>query len=211
MVASVAQNSQVSVAERVRMLRALRNAGADLNQRTLWATPLFSAAMSADDEAVEALLKAGADPFCQPTGLTGLCFSALDGPAPRVDRVIDLLVGAGLDPDAPDEAGLRPLHAALAPDQYGPGHAESDGFNEPAALALIRVGVTIDISYPSSGYRPLHAAAAADSVAVITALLEAGANPTDRSADGKTPLDVAREVDARRCIEVLERAAPAEQ
>lgn len=206
-VEAVARNGRVPVGERVRMLQALDAAGADLNQKAPWATPLFGAAMEADDEAVEALLAAGADPLCEPTGLVGICFSAQRGPDPAVERVIDLLVAAGLDPDELDAGGLRPLHAALAPDQFGPGYAESDGFNEPAALALIRLGVTIDIMYPDTGYRPLHAAAAAGSAPVVAALLQAGAKPTDRAADGTTPLDIAHEAHARECAALLEPAS----
>jgi ankyrin repeat protein len=205
-VEGVARNTAVPVEERVRMLQALRAAGADLDHATEWATPLFSAAMNADDDAVEALLVAGADPSREPNGLQGVCFSAITGPHPGVDRVIALLVAAGLDPDEPDEHGLRPLHAALAPDAYGPGYAESDGFNEPAALALIRYGVSLDIEYPETGFRPLHAAAAASCSTVLVALLQAGASPIETSADGRTPLDVARHSGALACVELLTRA-----
>jgi ankyrin repeat protein len=205
-VESVARNTAVAVEERVRMLQALRAAGADLDHCPEWATPLFSAAMSGEDDSVEALLLAGADPFYEPTGLQAVCFSAISGPHPGVDRVIALLVAAGLDPDQPDEHGLRPLHAALAPDAFGPGYAESDGFNEPAALALIRAGVTLDIQYPETGLRPLHAAAAADCTSVLLALLHAGASPTETTADGRTPLDVARDSGALACVDLLKQA-----
>jgi len=205
-VESVARNAAVPVEERVRMLHALHTAGADLDHVMEWATPLFSAAMNADDDAVEALLVAGADPLRAPTGIQGVCFSAITGSHPGVERVIDLLIAAGLDPDEPDDQGLRPLHAAMAPDSYGPGYAESDGFNEPAALALIRHGVSLDIEYPETGFRPLHAAAAAGSVSVLAALLRAGVNPMDTSAEGRSAVDIARDAGARACVEILERA-----
>jgi cytohesin len=188
----VAQNARVRLEERVQMLRALRAAGADLD-RSGDVTPLFAAALAADAEAVEALLAAGADPHREPTGMQGVSFSAFVGPHPGVDKVIDLLV----------EAGLRPLHAALAPDQYGPGYAESDGFNEPAALALLRHGADLHIVYPDTGYGPLHAAAAAGSVAVVSALLGAGADPNARTPEGQTALDIARQHGAVDCVEVL--------
>lgn len=205
-VESVARNAVVAVEERVEMLQALRAAGADLDQATDGATPLFSAAMNAEDEAVEALLVAGADPFRAPTGLRGVCFSAVTGPHPGVERVIDLLIAAGLDPDEPDEHEFRPLHAALAPNTYGPGYAASDGFNELAALALIRHGVSIDIEYPGTGFRPLHAAAAAGCSTVVIALLQAGASPIEAAADGRTPVDIARDSSALVCVTLLERA-----
>ena len=205
-VESVARNGTVAIEERVRMLQAIRAAGADLDHITDWANPLFGAAMNGEDDAVEALLVAGADPFRTPTGLQGVCLSAITGPHPGVERVVDLLIAAGLDPDEPDEHGLRPLHAALAPDTYGPGYAESDGFNEPAALALIRHGVSLDIEYPETRFRPLHAAAAAGSSTVLISLLQAGANPSETCADGRTPVDIARDSGARACVELLERA-----
>jgi ankyrin repeat protein len=160
-VESVAGNDRMPVDERIEMLRALHSAGADLDALVSGVPALFGAGLSFDDEAVEVLLRAGADPFVEPTALMGVCFSFSDAPDPRVDRIIDLLVAAGLDPNGPDEAGLRPLHAAMSPDQYGPGYAESDGFNEAATLALLRVGAAIDITYPDTGFTPLHAAAAA--------------------------------------------------
>ena len=204
----VARNAAVSIGVRVAMLRRLEAAGADLNGREFGTPPLFGAGLSFDDDAVDVLLRAGADPFVEPTALVGVCFSASNHPDRRVERIIDLLVAAGLDVNAPDDAGLRPLHAALAPDQYGPGYAESDGFNEAATLALLRVGASIDISDPILGYRPLHAAAEAGSHRVVTALLAAGADPTERSRDGHTAAEIARRASATPCVNLLEQAQP---
>lgn len=204
----VATNAAVPIIERVAMLHRLAVAGADLDGRDFGTPPLFGAGLSFDDDAVDVLLRAGADPFVEPTALVGVCFSASDHPDPRVERIIDLLTAAGLDMNASDDAGLRPLHAALAPNQYGPGYAESDGFNEAAILALIRVGATIDITDPILSYRPLHAAAAAGSQRVVSALLAAGADPTEQTGDGHTPLDIARRASATPCVRLLERARP---
>ena len=174
------------------MLRLLVDLGVDLDRAVKHATPLFGAAMGPDPAAVEALLAAGADVHTSPAPLSGACFLCIERPHAGTDRVIDLLVAAGADPNDEDERGYRPLHAALGANTFGPGYQASDGFNLPAALALMRHGASIDITFPESGYRPLHAAAAASSPELITALLAAGAVPTDRDVDGNTPLAVAR-------------------
>ncbi len=68
---SVARTQSIPLDERVRMLRALDAAGADLDRRGAHARPLFSVATAGHAEAVEALLAAGADPERKATGLLG--------------------------------------------------------------------------------------------------------------------------------------------
>lgn len=199
----VAANEDVPVAERVAMVGALQRAGADINGRASRSSPLFGAALAGDDQGVEVLLRAGADVFVRPTPLQALCFSASHEPDPRIEGILDLLIAAGLDPNGEDDAGLRPLHAALAPDRFGPGYEESDGFGEAAALALLRAGVDIDIVDPRTGHRPLHAAAVAGSLRVIQALLKIGANANETTPDGQTPADLARQVGAHDCVQAL--------
>lgn len=206
---SVASNSRVSVDERVAMLRRLVDAGVDLNSRARHFTALGSVAMSGLADAVQALLTAGADPTACPSPLGAACFSYTDDRDPGMERVVDLLVGAGLDPNDRDAAGLVPLNAALSEDAFGSGYASSDGINVAAALALIRNGASVDITFPETGYRPLHAAAAAGSATLVEALLAAGADPTERTPTGETPLDVARNARAPDCIRLLEAAASA--
>jgi ankyrin repeat protein len=205
-VEDLARNGAVPIEERVDMLHMLIDAGADIDAAG-GSPPLSSAAMAFADDAVEALLRAGADPNVQPSPLGSVCFSWSDRPRADVDRIIDLLVEAGVDPDASDRAGLRPLHTAMSPDTYGPGFAESDGFNEAATLALLRVGASIDITWPETGYRPLHAAAAAGSIRCVRALLEEGADPDEQADDGSTPADVARAAGAHHCEEALDAAS----
>jgi ankyrin repeat protein len=197
----------VPIEERVDMLDMLVDAGADIDAATGGAPPLSCAAMAFDADAVDALLRAGADPNVLPSPLGWVCFSWSDRPRAEVDRIIDLLIEAGLDPDASDGAGLRPLHTAMSPDTYGPGFAESDGFNEAATLALLRVGASIGITWPENGYRPLHAAAAAGSIRCVRALLEQGADPDERAADGSSPADVARSTGAHHCEQALDAAS----
>jgi ankyrin repeat protein len=203
----VARNRAASVAARVAMLRLLTEAGVDVDRlSSSRATALHLAAMAGDADAVEALLAAGANLRVEPSVLGSACFSFSKDRDPRMERTIDLLVAAGLDPNDVDAGGYTPLHAALSADAFGLDYAESDGINVAAAVALIRHGASIDIVYPDTGYRPLHAAAAGDSGTLVALLLDAGADPTQRTTAGETPLDVASEVGAEECVQLLEAA-----
>jgi uncharacterized protein len=57
----------------------------------------------------------------------------------------------------------------------------------------------------AGGYTPLHQAAAAGLVEVITILLEAGAKRDMRCDQGKTPADYARERGHEGVLQVLSR------
>jgi cytohesin len=199
----VARNGQATVEERVAMLRALVDAGVDLDARTPRAAPLFGAAMNGDADAVEALLRAGADPHVEPKAMSAACFSCFERRHDGMERTIGLLIDSGVDPDDSDERGFRPLHAALAPDTYGPGYEESDGFNLAASIALLDRGASIDITYPDTGSGPLHAAAAAGSDELVEELLRRGADPTAVSTEGEVPIDV-----ARRFLDMLRSQPP---
>jgi ankyrin repeat protein len=198
----IAENEGVPLSDRVAMLRALRAAGADLNEvdendlvRKEWrATPLFIAAMQHDADAVSALFAAGADPQRKPTALEGVCFSFATDPTDAVERIIDECVEAGIDINVPDANGYLPLHQALSPDAYGPGYSSSDGCNGSAAIALIRNGARFDVPYPGiyPGWMPLHVAAVQKLIPVIEALSAAGADKSVRNPDGDTYLDILR-------------------
>jgi ankyrin repeat protein len=192
-VREVARNRDVTVNERTAMLRALVAAGVDLDEGDYPA--IAAQAMNGDDQGVEALLAAGADPRVR-NAMASVCFSYSDERDAGIERVIDLLIAAGFDPNERDADGYTPLRQALSPDEWGTGPAgyqESDDINVAAAAALIRAGASIDIVYPNfGGYGPLHVAALQCSAAGIELLLAAGADPAQRSPGGETPLDVAR-------------------
>jgi ankyrin repeat protein len=188
----VARNGKAAIDERVAMLNVLVSNGVDLDARTPRTTAMFGPAMNGDFEAVQVLLAAGADPRVEPRAMAAACFLGFDDRHERIEATIAVLIEAGIDPNETDEHGYRPLHAALAPDTYGPGYQESDGFSLPAAIALIEHGASIDIEYPDTGYRPLHAAAAAGSDALVEELLRLGADPTVLTMDGESPTDIAR-------------------
>ena len=189
---NIARHAGCGVDERVAMLELLVDNGVDLNAPTPSGTPLSGAALAGDSEAVEALLAAGADPRGPGNPMAMVCFSGSEARAEGIERTVHLLVDAGLDPDDVDEHGYRPLHAALSPDAYGPGYQESDGFNLAAAVALLDRGASLDLEFPATGYRPLHAAAAAGSDELVARLLAEGEDLTARAAGGETALDVAR-------------------
>jgi ankyrin repeat protein len=151
--------------------------------------------MQGNAGAVEALLAAGANPRIEPNAMAFACFSYSANRDARIERVIDVLVAAGFDPNERDEQGYRPLHAALSPNEYGNGYRSSDGISVAAAAALIRNGASIDIVFGNfDDYGPLHVAARERSAPALAVLLAAGVDPWQRTPAGETPLDVARAV-----------------
>lgn len=183
----IAERSDTDLSERVAMLQRLVQEGVDLED----GYPLARVAMGGNADAVQALLSAGADPHGHRNPMAMVCFSFSDSRSEGIERTVRLLAEAGIDPNDVDQNGFRPLHAALSPDAYGPGYQESDGFNLAAAIALIDLGASIDLEFPDTGYRPLHAAADAGSDELVERLLAEGADRHSQTAGGATALDVA--------------------
>ena len=71
---------------------------------------------------------------------------------------------------------------------------------------LVKAGADLEASTPTSRFTPLHAASIRGQSEVVSALVEAGANPNSRSSDGRTPLCVAAVVGHLDAIKVLLRA-----
>ena len=87
----------------------------------------------------------------------------------------------------------QPLHACIALSR------------DPGTVGiLIAQGADVNMAQ-AGGYTPLHQAAAAGLVEVITILLEAGAKPDMRCDQGKTPADYARERSHDGVLLVLSR------
>jgi ankyrin repeat protein len=170
--------------ERVTMLRLLIEAGADIDGPSIGGTALEGAVRIGSARGAEVLLEVGADPWVDDL-LLEACFSYGREGDDEWQRVIDLLVGVGYDANRLTKSPFPPLLHALQDESYR--EVDSDGINVPVALALIRHGASVDVTFPDTGYRPLHAAAAAGSAVLIEALLAAGASPSDRSSDGRTP------------------------
>jgi len=106
-VAGCLSRQPIGVNVRIEMLRILINRGIDINQVELHSTPLASAAMNANQEAVEVLLNVGADPLSEPNALGFACFLSFDERHDRLERVIELLIDAGVDPNEPARHSLR--------------------------------------------------------------------------------------------------------
>ncbi len=135
--------------------------------------PLVAAARAADAEAVERLLRDGADvDQRQPDGATALHWAAFRND----ERTAALLIGAGAAVNAANELGATPLWLAAE--------------NGSAAMIerLLAAGADADAALPG-GETPLMTAARSGSAGGVRALVEAGAdvNAAERSR-GQTAL-----------------------
>jgi len=135
---------------------------------------LFHAARTGDVQRAAALLTA--EPALArlrtPDGETALHAAV----GLRQAELVELLLSAGADPNAPDAAGRTPLHVAAMTDAKFVRRLLEAGANANAA--------------DENGETPLHVAARRADAQSMSALLEAGAEPNARNARGQTPLHV---------------------
>lgn len=108
-------------------------------------------------------------------------------------EVLELLLAAGADLTVVDP-GMRAtaLHAAA----YA-GRTEAAG-------VLIDHGIAINQQGPVNGYTALHDAVWQNHAATVRVILAGGADPTLRSHDGQTPLELARSRGHRQLVTLLE-------
>ncbi|MBA0048022.1 ankyrin repeat domain-containing protein [Mycobacteroides sp. LB1] len=107
------------------------------------------------------------------------------------------LIADGLDVNEADGQGLTPLHFACT------------SWNPGAAKALLEAGATVD-PQDKWGNTPLRRSVGdhPNALALVTLLLEYGANPTIENNYGHSPISLAHQVQGtENLIPVLEAAA----
>ena len=148
-------------------VRALIAEGADVNPaQGDGMTALHWAASNRDPGLARVLLEAGADVGAGTRigHYTPLHVAAQTG----AGEVVEMLLGAGSDPELPIEVGggARPLHFAAA------------SGSERAVAALVVAGAEVNATEESWGQTPLIFAAAKGRAEAVRALLDAGADPS---------------------------------
>jgi ankyrin repeat protein len=141
------------------------------------------------------LLEAGASvtgPF--DSGVTPLHKAVRSSGVP--ERFIRLLIEAGADVKAADTLQMTPLLWALNKHQ---------SVSEDTICELLRAGAAVNIIDTDNGNTPLHYV---HTGTLARMLLEKGADPTMKNLEGKTPLDIAKDLDLHEVAEVLKSSIP---
>ncbi|HEY9826608.1 MAG TPA: ankyrin repeat domain-containing protein [Stenomitos sp.] len=185
-------SERISVEDLCKIVCLMRDAGINLNtqsERNGW-TYLYNAAFSIQPEAVEALLRFGADPKIGISPVNGACWqSNCYGYDHKIARVIDLLIEAGTEVDLRDAGGATLLHCAAQEYNHSADYNHSsDGCNYTAIVTLLKHGADPD-PVDADGNTPLMNAAFAGHPESVQALIEAGANPSHRNHKGETAID----------------------
>jgi ankyrin repeat protein len=142
---------------------------------------LYMASRAGHEGTVRELLTHGPDlAFPAFAGATALHWAHFAG-APRV---VALLLAAGADPT------LRDPVLGCTPEAFGICTPASWGWASKVRQRLAQDAALVRAESPRGG--PLHEAAHAGSLSAVQALVEAGADPGRRNAEGKTALDLAR-------------------
>ena len=157
--------SPLYIAERgnnVEMVRLLIEHGASVNKRDFFGgTPLAEALNSHAEDTAKLLLEKGADP----NGTDGFHRSSLFiASANGSPEIVGVLLDKGADPNIRDDSGATPLHEAMWGILRGGRRS-----NAPVALS------------PGKNQNP-------DTLAVVTLLLDKGADINARTKEGATPL-----------------------
>ncbi len=151
-------------------------------------TPLLNAAVFGDVETVKLLLDKGADVNAMTDWGTPLYMATLN----EKTEVVKLLLEHGADPNIPKRTGSTPLHAAI-----GRG-------NRSIVILLLAAGADPN-AVASGGLTPLHICAIKGREEYCEVLLKHGAVPslTLKDHKGKTPLDVANDMDHRKAYDLM--------
>ncbi len=180
-------------------------AGANPNQPASWKgnqTPLHVAAMHGRWTVVERLLASGAKVDARTKGReTPLHYAAWYGRP----RTVQVLLKAGADPRAVDSRGRSTLHSPHYHWKIDLDHdrSSSEKFDAPPAMAaLIKAGAPVN-AMSREGATLLIIACQIAPLEVIQLLLDSGADPSVRMADGTTAFSVAESKQRTDVMELL--------
>lgn len=211
----------------LRLLRALIEAGGDLNRVHAGLTPLLAATRDSwhgRPEAVVTLLANGADPrIADAEGQTPLHHAARSTDAGVAAQLLD----AGAAIDASDHHGQTPLAAACAAGNWrlarfllergarpDPAdalpvlHAAAAGEDDPAGVQLLlRHKARVDAP-DAAGRSALLVACANGNAAIAGTLLAAGADRNATDAEGRSPLLAAAAIGSLGCLQTLAPSLP---
>ncbi len=160
---------------------------------TWGATPFFRAAHALDTEAMELLVRYGADSAIPTSRPAGNMQYFIDMPAPEVDNLPD---HSGLPPIQPGGPGVYPIHAATGFGGTGVARAGNsqrhvpDGWLPAVRYLVEEHGADVNAA-DYLGYTPLHHAAGRGNNELILYLVGMGADPLAVSRSGQSTVDMA--------------------
>lgn len=168
------------------IIRMLLDAGADINSREgAGFTPLALATIYyGTAENLRELIQLGADVNIITDEGTNLLHHAAASCGSRQDRSEKMqeLLQHGLDVNAISRNGNTPLISATL-------MTLTDGAPADCAEMLVQAGA--DIHTPINNSTLLHLSAEGGNASLVTLFLKAGASPTEKDAQGRSPLDYA--------------------
>lgn len=181
-------------------VRILLEAGAEVNTpNNAGATSLHMTVRHESAEILTSLLEAGAEINAGAGGFgTPLLVAiAYRGYATRRigETAVNTLLDAGADVNAADSQGTTPLLASMDP-------TRREGSLADLPLRLLARGADPNLG-DGQGRTPLHAAASAEGLEMVGALLDAGADPQALTNDGSSPLHAAARSGSAEVIDLL--------
>lgn len=160
---------------------------------TWGATPFFRAAHALDIEAMELLVRYGADSAIPTSRPAGKMQYFIDMPAPEVESLSD---HSGLPSIQPGGPGVYPIHAATGFGGTGVARAGNsqrhvpDGWLPAVRYLVEEHGADVNAA-DYLGYTPLHHAAGRGNNELILYLVGMGADPLAISRSGQSTVDMA--------------------
>lgn len=152
--------------------------------------PLANAVFDKTGEMLRYLLKKGADPHLFDPKKDAPLFSAIEN---GFMGNMEILLSKRVDVNKQvSRKGQTPLMWAA---QHG---------DDKLAIRLLAAGAKLNIQQPHTGYTALHWAVTNDQASMVALLVRRGAKKSVRDLNGRTPLDMARELGSIKSIAKLE-------